>query len=180
MRRGLLSCPENTSRLYELLMSHLLIKYSIFVLYGREILAVIRVPRQRNAAVYQSRTGGAKITAPTKMLISVNFIVRTTGRRNTRHGHTLFWQKVEPSNFIARFAKLRIERGPPLPFVGHRKSLVPRVTRVKINLIDFVSSHREIIEFKADLGPFYVCLSPKFGPAFEFRLRFDFTRDFLS
>jgi len=32
MRQELLSCPENTGRLYELLMSCLLIKYSIFVL----------------------------------------------------------------------------------------------------------------------------------------------------
>lgn len=90
MRRGLLSCPENTSRLYELLMSQLLIKYSIFVLYGREILVVIRVPPQRNAAVYQTR--GENYS--TDEDVNIGELYRPhAGTRNTRHGGTHCFDK---------------------------------------------------------------------------------------
>lgn len=126
-------------------MSHLLIKYSIFVLYGREILVVIRVPPQRETLQYIRP--GVKITAPTKMLISVNFIVDT--RR-----HILFWQKGGRSNFIADFAKIWSSKRWTLslslslelcPFPGYCKSSgfelsVRRLTRSSFNFLPSSSS----------------------------------------
>lgn len=89
-------------------MSHLLIKYSIFVLYGREILVVIRVPPQRKRCSISDpgREGGVKITAPTKMLISVNFIVHGRGPREDTRDAYCFDKRVDGSKFIADFAKV--------------------------------------------------------------------------
>lgn len=126
MRRGLLSCPENTSRLYELLMSQLLIKYSIFVLYGREILVVIRVPPQRNAAVYQTR--GENYS--TDEDVNIGELYRPhAGTRYTRHGaHTVLTKgyTIEVYRELCKTARrIRWIRVFRLSSNISRKSLIP-------------------------------------------------------
>lgn len=120
-------------------MSHLLIKYSIFVLYGREILVVIRVPPQRNAAVYQA--GGENYSTDEDVNIGELYRWHGPARR-----HILFWQKGGRSNFIADFAKVRSSKRWTLSlslsslFPGYCKSpgfelSVRRLTRSSFNFL---------------------------------------------
>lgn len=134
MRRGLLSCPENT----------------------RPAVRVINVPppykvlnfrsvRKRNISrntgtaateTLQYIRPGVKIIAPTKMLISVNFIVHTRDTRDTE-AHIVLTKGGGPRIQLYRgFCKsdLFFEK---VNFLEYCKSPGFELSYVKINSIDF-------------------------------------------
>lgn len=108
MRRGLLSCPENTRRAarvinvpppYKVLNFRSVRKRNISRNTGTAATETLQISDP-------GREGGVKITAPTKMLISVNFIVHGRGPREDTRDAYCFDKRVDGSKFIADFAKV--------------------------------------------------------------------------
>lgn len=80
MRRGLLSCPENTRRAVRVI--NVPPPYKVLNFRSVRKRNISRNTGTAATETLQYIRPGVKITAPTKMLISVNFIVHTRDTRD--------------------------------------------------------------------------------------------------
>lgn len=81
MRRGLLSCPENTRPAVQVI--NVPPPYKVLNFRSVRKRNISRNTGTAATETLQYIRPGVKITAPTKMLISVNFIVHTRDTRDT-------------------------------------------------------------------------------------------------